>query len=56
MRDPEPRPVAETGAARESAQGRSRTLDAGLRDGEIDAGDPAVVDAAEVADRVCANA
>lgn len=55
MRDPEPRPIAET-ARQEGAQGRTKTGSPGASDGEIDASDPAVSQAAEVADDVGANA
>lgn len=55
MQTPHPKPVAET-ARQEGAQGRTKTADTGVSDGEIDASDPAVSDAAEVADQVKANA
>ena len=54
MRDPEPRP-AET-ARQEGAQGRVKNVDTTIPDGEVDASDPAVRDAADVADEVGANA
>jgi hypothetical protein len=55
MRDPGPRPIAET-ARQEGAQGRVKGADATPSDGEIDASDPAVAESAEVADQVGANA
>lgn len=52
MRDPEPKPDAQD----EAVTSREPQTQAESRDGAIKAGDPAVVEAAEIADQVHANA
>lgn len=55
MRDPEPRPVAET-ARQEGAPGPVKSMDAALSGGERDVRDLVMAQAAEIADQVGANA
>ncbi len=55
MRDPEPKSIAET-TRQEGARSRVKSPDDEPTDGGIDASDPAVAEAAKVADQVNANA
>jgi len=52
---PQPTATAET-ARQEGAQGRARTADETVQDGQVDASDPVVAETAAIADQVHANA